>query len=242
MTRNTSLQGHSRVSVTVPCLNESKNVGRTIETLQEVLNEMLDYEVIVINDGSNDDTQKLVEELQAKNAKITLINHSTTKGRGYSIREGYSVSKFEYLICFNGKYDIPADQMKLIFEPIGKEDLIISYQANTYERPFIRRLFSKLYTLILNLSFGLSLKYFNGSSLIKKEHFQRLELHSDSYALDAEILIKLIKSGISYQEVPVNDIIEDERNTRSNSLPNILGVFQFYIKTFLEINILRRKY
>jgi len=242
MTRNTSLQGHSTVSVTVPCLNESKNVGITIGILQEVLSEAKDYEIIIINDGSSDNTEKIVLELQKKDPRITLINHSSTIGRGFSIKEGFAVSKFEYLICFNGKHDIPKEQMKLIFNKLDTEDMIISYQANTFERPFVRQLFSKLFTLILNISFGLNLKYYNGSSLIRNEHFKRLTLHSDSYALDAEILIKLIKSGVPYREVAVNDIIEDERNTRSNSLPNILGVFTFYFRTLIEIHFQKRRY
>lgn len=242
MTRNTPVQSHLTISVTVPCLNESKNIGTTIEVLQKTLEGFKDYEIIVINDGSSDDTRNVVSSLEEADPRITLINHSTTQGRGYSIKEGYKKSKYDYLVCFNGKHDISATEMAKIFAAIGHSDLIISYQANTAERPFIRRVFSKAFTFILNLSFGLNLKYFNGSSILKREHFERLDVHTDSYAMDAEILIKLLKSGISYHEVPVFDIIEDERKTRSNSLPNIMGVFGFYIKTFIEIHILGKRY
>ena len=242
MTQITKLQQHSQISITIPCLNESKYIGTTLDNLESLLSQFKDYEIIVINDGSTDETGPIVEKRIQINSKINLINHSTNQGRGYSIKEGFSQSKFEYLICFNGKHDISKEEMKKIFDQIGMEELIISVQNNTKERPWIRRFFSNLYTSILNFSFGLNLKYYNGSSVIKKSHFERLSLHTNSYALDAEILIKLLKSQVSYLEIPVNDIIEDERNTRSLSLSNICGVMAFYLYTFFEIHILRKRY
>jgi len=242
MKQNTSLHTPFRVSITVPCLNESKNIGITIKALKDALEGVQSFEIIIINDGSTDDTQTYLEQNFQNDPNITIINHSTTLGRGFSIKEGFRVSKYENIICFNGKHDISSTQIASIFKSYGTEDLIISYQANTNERPFIRRFFSKLYTAILNLSFGLSLKYYNGSCIIKRSDFDRLELHSNNYALDAEILIKLIKSGTPYREVPVNDIIEKERNTRSTTIKNILGVFIFYLKTVWEIHFLKRRY
>lgn len=243
MTRNTPLNYIDKtVSVTIPCLNESQNIRKTIEGLVQTLTCVKDYEIIVINDGSIDETREIVEAISSKNSKITLINHSTTMGRGFSIKEGYSLSTKEYLICFNGKFDIEPEEAKKIFVALGAQGLVISTQANTHDRPLIRQLFSKLYTFILNFSFGLKLSYYNGSAFIKKSDFERLELRTNSYALDAEILIKLIKSGVSFVEIPVNDIIEDERNTRSMSPSNIIGVVLFYLATFYEVNILRKRY
>lgn len=242
MAQNTRKQRPFKVSITVPCLNEVKNIGTTIKVLCSVMADFSDYEIIIVNDGSTDNTKSYIQENFLDNPKISLINHSVTMGRGYSIKEGFSSSKFDYLVCFNGKHDIPKEEVIVILDAIGSEELIVSYQANTHERPPIRRLFSVLYTLILNLSFGLNLKYFNGSCVLKKSDFSKLKLHSDNYALDAEILIKLIKSGIPFLEVPVNDIIEPERRTRSLTTKNILGVFIFYVITIWEIHFLKRRY
>lgn len=243
MTRTTaSTLLQSTVSVTIPCLNESKNIAKTISGLERVLETAEAYELIVVNDGSSDETKSIVEGLIQKNPRITLINHSTTMGRGYSIKNGFSSSKYDYLMVVNGKYDINTEQLNLVFAKMGQEPLIISVQKNTSERPLVRRVLSYAFTNILNFSFGLDLTYFNGSSLISRKDFERLSLYTDSYALDAEILIKLNKSGVSYVEVPVNDIIEAGRNTRSTSPRNVLGVFAFYLVTFWEVNILRKRY
>ncbi len=135
MTRNTPLNYIDKtVSVTIPCLNESQNIRKTIEGLVQTLTCVKDYEIIVINDGSIDETREIVEAISSKNSKITLINHSTTMGRGFSIKEGYSLSTKEYLTCFNGKFDIEPEDAKKISVAFGAQGLVITPHANTQHR------------------------------------------------------------------------------------------------------------
>lgn len=197
-------------------------------------------EIIVIDDGSSDDTSKIAKSFSDK-CDLKIIRHSTPIGRGFSINEGFNESKGEFLICFNGKKDTSPDQIRNILSHVGEADLIISYQNNTNERPFIRRLFSKLYTRIINIAFIKNLRYYNGSILIRKADFKKLEIKTSSYAYETELLLKLLETGCRYIEVPVEDIFEEGRVTRSFRAKNIGGVILTFLRLFFEINFISKE-
>ncbi len=193
---------------------------------------------IVIDDGSSDKTAEIAQSFK-KEIDLTIIRHDIPMGRGFSINEGYRYSSGEYLIVFNGKKDTTATEIKKIFSHFGSADLIISYQANTAERPIIRKLLSKTFTSLINILFARNIKYYNGSVLIKKEHFNNVNIKTSSYAYDCELLLKLLNLKLSYVEVPVYDLYEKGRKTRSVSFKNITGVIYTVFRLFIELRIMR---
>jgi glycosyltransferase involved in cell wall biosynthesis len=224
------------ISITVPALNEEKNLKDTLDMLVEATENWDKVEIIVIDDGSTDKTSEVAKSF-SKDFDIRLINHDVPKGRGFSINEGFSSSKYEYIICFNGKKDTTVEEVKKILNTPRTSDIVISYQDNTHERPFIRRLFSYTYTFIINLFFQKDIKYYNGSILLKKSDFQEVKIKTSSYAYETELILKLLKKGKSFQQVPVIDIFEPNRKTRCLSLKNITGVFLTFLRLFYEVKL-----
>lgn len=196
-------------------------------------------EYIVIDDGSTDNTSKIAAKFKGI-VDLKIIRHESPKGRGFSINEGFNTALGDYLIVFNGKKDTTKEQIQKIYSSLGEADIIVSFQANTHQRPLIRRIFSKSFTTIVNILFSKNLKYYNGSTLIKKEHFNSVSIKTSSYAYDCELLLKLLNLNICYTEVPVNDLYEEGRKTRSFKMKNILGVVYTLIRVFFEVRILRK--
>lgn len=226
------------LSIVVPALNEEKNLRRTINTIVQALQEeSCDYEIIIINDGSTDNTGPLADTLAKENQNIRTIHHSKPQGRGATLNEGLSLANNDLLTWINGKCDTTASEFRKLISHAGQADLIISYQNNTHERPLVRATLSRLYVFLLNHLFGLGLKYYNGSTLVPKHCFNKIHVKTSSYAYEAELLIKLLNRGHSYVEVGVRDIFEKGRKTRSFSLKNIFGVVKFIFVIFWEIKI-----
>ncbi|CBW27882.1 putative glycosyl transferase [Halobacteriovorax marinus SJ] len=229
-----------KLSIIIPALNEEKNLSKTLHMLIESTPMWKDVEYVIIDDGSSDHTYEVAKGF-SNQINTLLIRHSKPMGRGYSINEGYKRASGEYLIVFNGKKDTKSSEVKKIFSNFEKADIIISYQANTHERPLIRRVLSRLFTTIINFLFSKRIKYYNGSILLKKEHFNLISPKTSSYAFDCELILQLLNLKLSYIEVPVNDIFEDGRKTRSLNIRNICGVLSTVLRIFWQLRILRSK-
>jgi len=97
------------ISVVLPAHNEAENIRITVENCVAYLEQnVLDYEVVVVNDGSSDDTQKIVEELQSTNSKVVLVNHTVNMGYGFALRSGFEKASCEHIFFMDsdGQFDI----------------------------------------------------------------------------------------------------------------------------------------
>ena len=224
------------ISITLPALNEEANLKQTLEIVISATQQWKDVEIIVVDDGSSDNTSKVANLFKSK-CDLRIIRNETSLGRGHSINEGFRKSKNEYVICFNGKRDTTRDEIKKILNQAGTEDLIISYQSNTNERPLVRQFFSHNYTFLVNSIFNKKIKYYNGSILLKKKDFMEIEIKTSSYAFETELILKLLHKNKSYKEVPVIDIFEKGRKTRALSLKNLLGVISTVARLFYELRL-----
>ncbi len=88
------------VSIIVPCHNESANIAETIQWL--CLQQYDDYEIIVINDGSTDDTGTILDELAQKNERLRVIHLLANQGKARGLTLGALIARHEYLICIDG--------------------------------------------------------------------------------------------------------------------------------------------
>ena len=85
------------LSIIIPAYNEETNLNKNINKYDEYLNrQSYDYEIIIVNDGSIDNTEKIAKEIALKNKKIKLINNKTNKGKGFAVRTGLLLANGDY--------------------------------------------------------------------------------------------------------------------------------------------------
>lgn len=233
------MKRHSSITVIIPAFNEEKYLESTLRVVTDsVKSNFKDYEILVFNDGSADRTGEIADDLAKQLENITVIHHKEPICLGSVFKKGLSVATKEYLIRINGKNDITRDNLDRIFSMCGEADLIIPYQINANERALFRRVASKCFTNILNTLTGLNLRYYNHYVLHRKEILNNISICTDSYAFQAEVLIKLIKSGHSYIEVGVTDNFDNDVKTRAFCLENLLGVSRFLFNVIKYVRIL----
>jgi glycosyltransferase involved in cell wall biosynthesis len=229
------------ISFIIPALNEEKRLEATVETIFLALESYSEkpffdfFEILIFNDGSSDNTGKIADELACRYKNIKVQHHRTPKNLGGVFRKGLKKSSMEYVMLINGKNDIQARELEKIFCCLGKADMIIPYQSNNEERSLVRRIISKLFTFLINSIFGLNLKYYNHSVIYKKCHLNNIILRTNSYAFQAEALVKLIVSGHSYTTVNVIDSFEKGKSTKAFKLRNIMGVANFLASLIYDI-------
>jgi glycosyltransferase involved in cell wall biosynthesis len=225
------------ITMMVAAYNEEKHLQHAVVELDNVLKELFqDYEIIIFDDNSTDQTGQIADELAKRNHNVKVIHNNKNKGLGYNYRKAIQIAKKEYFSFIPGDDAIKSSSIKRILKDVGSADIIIPFTANTRVRPVLRRIISRLFTGALNFLFGLKLKYYNGIVVHKTNLIKKMNLSTDSFAYQAEILIKLIRRGHTYKEVPM--YINVEEKTSMFKLKNILGVVLTIIRMFFNIRII----
>lgn len=231
------MDGNDTISVIIAALNEESHLEATVETvLQSVRRTFFDYEILLFNDGSTDGTGCVAEKISNNHSEVRVVHHDVPRNLGGVYKEGIGMALMHYIILVNGKNDITAEALDRIFSRRRDADMIIPYTINMRDRGLLRRVLSGVFTATLNLLFGMNLRYFNHSVLHRREIITSLPLRTDSYAFQAEALIKLLRRGHSYIEIGVADRFGGGLQTKALCLRNVLGVLMFFWFTKIDLH------
>lgn len=229
------------ITILVPALNEETNLRPTVDKIISVLPNYYDrYEIIIYDDGSVDGTTGIGQDLARNNSNIKFIRHEVSKNLGYIYQDGIKRSQCSSLMMIHGQNDILEESLHKIFA-MRNSSLIIPFQENTFERPMARALISKLFVFLNNTIFNLNLKYYNHYVLCDTELLRSVEITSFSYAFQAEVLIKLIKSGTDYVEVGIRDDFSNKKESKAFRVKNIIGVAKFYLSVLSFLYFSKKK-
>lgn len=222
------------ISIYVPAYNEEKNIAATISNLDNILKNLFeDYEILLFDDCSTDNTPIIVDELAKKNDKIVVVHNKKNKGLGYNYKVAVKLAKKEFFSWIPGDNDVRNSDIERAFLQIEKADIIIPYICNQRERAFLRRVFSRNYVNLLNFLFRFKLKYYNGFIITKTSFIKDIQIYTDSFAFQSETLIKLLKKGYSYIEVPYHTIPQEK--SEALRLKNLFNVGMAVINLFFNV-------
>ena len=197
------------LSVIVPLYNEERTIIKVLNRLSEIKKQDFVYEVIVINDGSTDNSLSLLE--QNKDLYDQLITYEKNNGKGYAVLKGLESAKGKYIIFQDAdlEYD-PKDFLKFVnlinnFEP----DLILGSRLNysdfTRSHNILNKFGNMFITLIFNLFYNTTFTDIYSCYLCyKKELINEKELKSKGFGQHAEILCEVVKKGKKFYEVPIS--------------------------------------
>jgi len=202
------------LSVVIPAYNEEFRIKPTLERIFAYLSgKDFEYEVIIVDDGSVDKTEKTVlDSLIFKSGKARFLKNDQNKGKGYSVKRGILASKGDYVLFSDADLSTPIEEFDKLFSCL-KSGYDIAVGSRNIEgsdvqihQPFYRELMGKLFNKLVKL---LVLKGIVdtqcGFKLFKGEVIKKIaaQLKVDGFAFDVEMLYLAIKNGFSIIEVPV---------------------------------------
>jgi len=179
----------------IPCFNEEDNVGPTVGSIREAMGGRSDYEIILVNDASTDRTLEQMLALAAADPRIHVLDNPTNLGFGGSYKRGASVATATYVMMLPGDDGFPGQSIAEILGHAGEADIIIPIVTNRGARHWFRAFASKGFTTLLNWAFWLDVGYYNGAVLQRNELLRSIEITTNSFAYQAEALVKLIARG-----------------------------------------------
>lgn len=192
------------LSVFFPFYNEEANIaGQTKDALEHIPQFTGKLEIILVNDGSSDDTKKIGRQLAKKYPAVKLVSHDSNKGYGGALKSGFKAAQYDWVFFADGDRQFDLRELGKLTAKSDQADLVIGYRHNRADT-FIRTLNAKLFNLLIRLLFGLKVRDIDCAfKLIKKDVLGSLELKSDGAMISSELLIKARKAGYKIVEVPV---------------------------------------
>ena len=189
------------ISFIIPCKNEEKYIKDTVIEISKSITDTIDYEILIINDFSEDQTENIANELALNNTKIKFINNNIHLGYGGSFIKASKLAKKEFIYLIPGDNALPSDVIKKMLTNINDFDLIFGIPVEVKkDRQIHRKIFSKLFTIIVNIFFGKKIKYYNGIGIIRTKVINSLNIKSNSPVFQAEIVLKILKLKLRYDQ------------------------------------------
>lgn len=191
------------LSIIIPIYNEEKAINQTIEELKdEIKNLDLDYEIITVNDNSNDKTKEILEKIEG----IKIINHPYNKGYGASLKTGIKEAKFENLLFFDADGQHPPKEIKELLKYIDNFDMITGARIKKgYKGPGIRKPGKKILHWVANYLTGVKIPDLNcGFRIVKKELISKfMHLMPSGFSFSTTSTLAFLKEGLNVKFVPV---------------------------------------
>jgi dolichyl-phosphate beta-glucosyltransferase len=200
-------------SIVIPAYNEGQRLGSTLEkVLAYVHQQGWDAEIIVVSDGSRDNTTDIVLAFAAKNPNLRLIENAGNRGKGYSVRTGVLQARGDIVLFTDADLSSPIEEMPKLLQTIASgADIAIGSrwlraELQTQRQSLHRQVFGRIFNLLLRATLGLQFKdtqcgfkAFTRRAAQAILPLQRIE----RWGFDPEILFLARVFGFRVEEVPV---------------------------------------
>jgi len=224
------------VTVIMPALNEEGNIISAIDsTLKAFENFGITGEIIVINDGSTDKTQELVENKIKNDSRVRLIRHLAPLGIGACFWDGVDNARGIAVVLLPGDNENIPDEILRYYKLLEDVDIVIPFVFNKEVRSHFRNLLSYIYRSIINLTFFVNFNYTNGTVLYRRSILKELNFRSNGFFFQTDILIRLVKKGYLFAEVPYKLGKRKEGKSKALSFKSLIQVAKGYLQLVKSI-------
>ena len=220
-----------KIVVLIPMYNEEKVIRPIIESLKEYFDN-----IVVVDDGSSDGSIKKLSGIN-----INIISHCINLGQGAAISSGFEYVKRGFGKEINGVVTCDADGQHSIEDVVKfarellicPEDIIFGSRFLGFEKniPFLKRLLLRTAKKITNKFLRVNLTdTHNGLKAFKLSAIKKLDLKTDGYAFETELVYQIAKNDLQYKELPTNIIYTEYSKSKGQPIRNSLIILEDIIK------------
>jgi glycosyltransferase involved in cell wall biosynthesis len=226
------------VSFFCPAYNDAGNLPELIPVVHKFLKENSnEFEIIIIHDGGKDRTGEVADELALKFPNIRVIHHEKNKGYTATLKEGFEIGKYEYVMYTDGDNQYDINEFKPYLYLLNNNDIIAGYAITKAVSPF-RKLQSLIHNTLINILFIVYFKDINcAMKVFKKSVLEKIKINSSPRGafIDAELILKANSLGFKIAQFPVTHY-ERKTGIASGSKPQVIWeTFKDMIKLRLNL-------
>jgi dolichol-phosphate mannosyltransferase len=205
-----------KLSIIIPAYNEEATISSVVDDLEKIRLTDVEKEVIIVDDGSKDNTPQVLQQIKKKYPRITILEQPSNQGKGRAVVAGIKIATGEYILIQDADREYHPDQIPLLLAPIQKGQTEVVYGTRLKRMPnfkrdernvrfFIQYVGNKVLSLITSVLYGQWITDMEtGYKLFPKKALEGVTLHARSFELEPEITAKLMKKGYRIIEVPIS--------------------------------------
>jgi len=220
----------SKLSIFFPMWNEEEYIGRALAAGGLVCEELIaageiaDYELIIVDDASTDNTAEIADGMAAADPRVRVVHHPVNRKLGGSIKTGFASATGDLVLYTDA--DLPFDFQELHkamrIMRLYESDIVSAYRHDRTEEGSSRAIYTFFYNLLIRIMFGVKMRDINFAfKLCKRRIFDNIDLHSEGSFIDAELVIRAKKLGYTVTQFGV-DYFPRTRGVSTLSSPAII--------------------
>lgn len=195
------------LTISMPAFNEAANIPGMVADVLRVVPSLADeFEIIVVDDGSRDDTAVVTQALAAQHPQLRLVQHHVNKGYGTAVLTGLTHASKELVFFTDADRQFDLAEIEKLLAHIDTADLVVGYRAPRRD-PFMRRLNGKGWSWLVTLLFGYTARDIDCAfKLMRRSVVEQLqdEITSGGATFSAEFLVRAKRAGFKIKEVSIN--------------------------------------
>lgn len=194
-----------RLSVVVPCFNEEGNIARVVAQAAEVGRQHTsDLEIVVVDDGSTDDTASVLRSLKDETPELRVVEHARNRGYGAAVRSGLDRASMDYVFLTDGDGQFDLEELPSAMNLLSEHDVVAGYRENRQDG-WWRGLWGRTWTALVNRALGLRVRDANCAfKLVPQSLLRSSDLRSEGALISAELLLEARRFDLSVAQCSVS--------------------------------------
>jgi glycosyltransferase involved in cell wall biosynthesis len=219
------------LTVSMPAYNEGLNIGPMIDMVRTKVGPLVDdLEIVVVDDGSKDDTAAVVEAISAKDARVRLIRHPVNLGYGAAVKDSIWAATKDLILTTDSDLQFDLGEVTRFLPRLLNVDMVAGYRQSRSD-PWHRRLFGNGWSWLVNLLFGYTVRDVDCAfKLFKRKVIETITVQSGGAMFSAEFLVRTKRAGFKIAEEPVSHFPRRAGSQTGAKLHVILRAFKELIK------------
>jgi glycosyltransferase involved in cell wall biosynthesis len=195
------------LSVIIPAFNEAQSLrGALAEIVRELGRLGIPFEIIVVDDGSDDGSVDLLSKLSSAEPRVKVLRHVSNRGKGSALRTGLAAAAFEWILFIDADLQVPLRELVAFDRATRDADILIGYRCNK-KYAFKRSIISAIYKYIVRILFGINVRDVGCPfKLLRATVVRSIQLSTNGFGFDVELLWRLFLAGARFIEIPVESL------------------------------------
>jgi glycosyltransferase involved in cell wall biosynthesis len=224
--------GQVELSFVVPAYNEEEFIENTLWTLDEVVKNKVPYEIVVVNDGSLDETFARATTYARRNGHVKVVSYPSNMGKGHAVKAGFMQTTGDVVVFVDSDMEIDLHTISRYIDALDHCDIVIAskwHPDSVVEMPLTRKIMSHGFNVLVQLLTGFPLRDTQvGLKAMKKSAFVNIfpRLAVKRYAFDVELLTVANLYGLRIVEMPTRIRIAEsfKRKELFKMFVDLLGI------------------
>jgi glycosyltransferase involved in cell wall biosynthesis len=193
------------ISAVLPAFNEEANLERVVaRTAGALASRTRAFEVIVVDDGSQDGSARLLDQLKTRYPNLRVIRHPQNRGYGAALRSGFTAARLPWIFMMDADNQFDPSDLDLLTRHADEADIVTGYRKQRQD-PLPRRLNAWAFFYLVRLLFGRQVRDVNCAfKLLRRDIVSRMDLRSNGALINTEVFVLARRQHARIVEVPVN--------------------------------------